>query len=151
MDFVFYFFLFERPLLTRDWKSESVTDWLTDLLTGVLSRDTCVSKNPWLLARSGGLWWPIGNELMNIFAEIRILNMVESLPGYRIFRSSKGQREDFTHYNGWILGKVPNGLWPRPPRFQKIVLKIFCEAFRAFKSWRGQKSIFGKLPKNAVF
>ena len=29
---------------TRDWKSESVTDGLTDLLTWVGARDTCVSK-----------------------------------------------------------------------------------------------------------
>ena len=38
------FFLFDRPLLTRDWKSESVTNQPTNLLTGVGSRDTCVSK-----------------------------------------------------------------------------------------------------------
>ena len=30
---------------TRDWKSESVTNQLTYLLTWVGARDTCVSKN----------------------------------------------------------------------------------------------------------
>ena len=44
----FELFLFERPLLTRDWKSESVTNLLTyqptNLLTWVGARDTCVSK-----------------------------------------------------------------------------------------------------------
>ena len=37
-------FLFDRPLLTRDWKSESGTDLPTDGLTWVGARDTCVSK-----------------------------------------------------------------------------------------------------------
>ena len=45
----FELFLFERPLLTRDWKSESVTNGptnqLTNQLTWVGARDTCVSKN----------------------------------------------------------------------------------------------------------
>merc|ERR1739842_141882 len=41
----FELFLFDRPLLTRDWKSESVTNQLTNLLTWVGARDTCVSKN----------------------------------------------------------------------------------------------------------
>ena len=44
----FDFFLFERPLLTRDWKSESVTYGLTNftyLLTGVGYRNPCVSIN----------------------------------------------------------------------------------------------------------
>ena len=53
MDFVFLTFWFDRPLLTRDWKSESVTDQPTDQptnqptnqLTWVGARDTCVSKN----------------------------------------------------------------------------------------------------------
>ena len=40
----FELFLFDRPLLTRDWKSESVTDGPTDLLIWVGARDTCVSK-----------------------------------------------------------------------------------------------------------
>ena len=38
-------FWFERPLLTRDWKSERMTDLRTYLQTGVGSRDTCMSKN----------------------------------------------------------------------------------------------------------
>ena len=41
-------FLFDRPLLTRDWKSESVTDGPTNqptnILTWVGARDTRVSK-----------------------------------------------------------------------------------------------------------
>jgi len=45
----FELFLFDRPLLTRDWKSESVTNLLTyqptNLLTWVGAIDTCVSKN----------------------------------------------------------------------------------------------------------
>ena len=32
-------------MATRDWKSESVTNLLTNLLTWVGARDTCVSKN----------------------------------------------------------------------------------------------------------
>merc|ERR1712212_1444202 len=49
----FELFLFDRPLLTRDWKSESVTYQPTYQptyhptyqLTWVGARDTCVSKN----------------------------------------------------------------------------------------------------------
>ena len=44
MDLFFSFFFFERPLLTRDWKSESVTDGPTNQLAWVGARDTCVSK-----------------------------------------------------------------------------------------------------------
>ena len=33
----FELFLFDRPLLTRDWKSESVTNQLTYLLTYLLT------------------------------------------------------------------------------------------------------------------
>ena len=40
----FELFLFDRPLLTRDWKSESVTDQPTNQLTWVGARETCVSK-----------------------------------------------------------------------------------------------------------
>ena len=30
------------------------------------------------------------------------------------------------YQNGWIFGKVPNGLWhPSPPHFQKIILQFF--------------------------
>ena len=57
MDFVFWTVWFDRPLLTRDWKFESVTDQPTDgptnqptnqptnHLTWVGARDTYVSKN----------------------------------------------------------------------------------------------------------
>ena len=27
--------------------------------------------------------------------------------------------------NGWIFGKVPNGLWSPPPHFRKVILQIF--------------------------
>ena len=30
--------------------------------------------------------------------------------------------------NGWIFGKVPNGLCPPPPHFRKIILRIFYKA-----------------------
>ena len=45
MDLFFLFFSFERPLLRYLLKSESVTYGLTDQLTWVGARDTCVSKN----------------------------------------------------------------------------------------------------------
>ena len=49
----FELFLFDRPLLTRDWKSESVTNGPTNLptnqLTWVGARDTCVSKKTLIL------------------------------------------------------------------------------------------------------
>ena len=32
-------------------------------------------------------------------------------------------RDRWRHQNGWIFGKVPNGLWP-PPHFRKIILRI---------------------------
>ena len=35
-------------------------------------------------------------------------------------------REAYRYQNGWIFGKVPNGLWPPPPpHFRKIILQIF--------------------------
>ena len=33
-------------------------------------------------------------------------------------------RDGWPHENGWIFGKVPNGLWT-PPHFRKIMLQIF--------------------------
>ena len=33
-------------------------------------------------------------------------------------------REDFPYQNGWIFGKVPNGLWPPLPPIRKIILWI---------------------------
>ena len=33
-------------------------------------------------------------------------------------------RDGWPHQNGWILGKIPNGLWPPPPHFWKIILRI---------------------------
>ena len=32
-------------------------------------------------------------------------------------------RDGWHHQNGWIFGKIPNGLWP-PPHFRKIILRI---------------------------
>ena len=34
-------------------------------------------------------------------------------------------RDDWKFQNGCFFGKVPNGLWPPPPRFRKIILQIF--------------------------
>ena len=36
-------------------------------------------------------------------------------------------READPFQNGWIFGKVPNGLWPPPPHFRKVMLQIFSE------------------------
>ena len=35
-------------------------------------------------------------------------------------------RDAFPFPNGWIFGKVPNGLWP-PPHFRKVMLQFFSE------------------------
>ena len=34
-------------------------------------------------------------------------------------------RDEWRYQNGWIFGKVPNGLWP-PPHFWKNTLQYFC-------------------------
>ena len=47
---------------TRDWKSESVTDLLTNQITWVGARDTCVSKNTLYICRhdsAGKLSYPV--------------------------------------------------------------------------------------------
>ena len=33
-------------------------------------------------------------------------------------------RDRWGHQNGWIFRKVPNCIWPPPPHFQKIILRI---------------------------
>ena len=41
---------------------------------------------------------------------------------------SPSVRDAFPFQNGWIFGKVPNGLGPpAPPHFRKVVLQIFSE------------------------
>ena len=42
------------------------------------------------------------------------------------FNSISTLRDAYPFQNGWIFGKVPNGLWP-PPHFRKVMLQIFSE------------------------
>ena len=44
--------------------------------------------------------------------------------------------EDIPHQNGYIFGKVPNGLWHPPPSFSEKQIANLCKAFGAFKSWQ---------------
>ena len=40
--------------------------------------------------------------------------------------SEQRLRDGSGNQNGWIFGKIPNGLWPRPPpHFRKIMFQIF--------------------------
>ena len=38
-------------------------------------------------------------------------------------------RDGWRHPNGWIFGKVPNGLWPPPSHFRKIMLQFFSSNY----------------------
>ena len=42
-------------------------------------------------------------------------------------RWNKVLREGSGYQIGWIFGKIPNGLWPLPPHFRKIILQIFYD------------------------
>ena len=42
-------------------------------------------------------------------------------------------RDAYLLQNGWIFGKVPNGLWPLPPHFFKVLLQFFKLATKSSK------------------
>ena len=45
-------------------------------------------------------------------------------PGALRSSGLKSLRDGWHHQNGWKNGKIPNGRWPPPPHFRKIILRI---------------------------
>ena len=147
MNFVFfYLFLFEWPLLTRDpiQKCEQPTHWQTDLLTGVCSRDTCVSKNICYTLRSVRfedaprqdfkMTWDCvvfpRKTLLGSGFSLQLM-IQQHVPLVVFLHSKRLMRSKFGHssptYNGTFRGAVQTDFWEaqsNPPTIFKL-FKLF--------------------------